>query len=77
MRARLAVSDLTLRAAQAAMQHEGARGYVLGASAQYRLREAQFVAIITPSMKHLRREVARRTGHSVPNMARQVTAAPI
>jgi len=56
--ARLAASEWTLRAAQAAMLHAGAKGYVAGAAAQRRLREAYFVAIVTPAMKHLRKELA-------------------
>ena len=43
-----------------AMLHQGARGYLRTAAAQRRLREAYFVAIVTPSLKHLRREIERR-----------------
>lgn len=60
LRVRLAGSELALRAAQAAMLHQGARGYLRQATAQRRLREAYFVAIVTPSLKHLRHELARR-----------------
>jgi len=60
LRLRLAGSELSLRAAQAAMLHQGARGYLRQATAQRRLREAYFVAIVTPSIKHLRHELARR-----------------
>lgn len=45
---------LSLRATQAAMLHQGAKGYLMSASPQRRLREAQFVAIVTPAIKHLR-----------------------
>ncbi|MDR2189008.1 MAG: acyl-CoA/acyl-ACP dehydrogenase [Azonexus sp.] len=62
LRIRLAGGELTLRAANAAMLHQGARGYLRTAAAQRRLREAYFVAIVTPSLKHLRRELARREG---------------
>ena len=58
LRARLDASDWSLRAAQAAMLHAGARGYVAGAPAQRRLRESYFIAIVTPATKHLRRELA-------------------
>lgn len=61
LKARLAVGELALRAANAAMLHQGARGYLRTAAAQRRLREAYFVAIVTPALKHLRREIARRT----------------
>lgn len=62
LKIRLAGGELSLRAANAAMLHQGARGYLRGATAQRRLREAYFVAIVTPSLKHLRREIARREG---------------
>lgn len=60
LRLRLNGSELALRAAQAAMLHQGARGFLRHARAQRRLREAYFVAIVTPSIKHLRFELARR-----------------
>ncbi len=55
LQARLAGADLTLRAAQAAMLFSGARGYVEAGAAQRRLREAYFVAIVTPATKQLRK----------------------
>jgi len=55
---RLEASELTLRAAHSAMLHTGARGYLAAAPAQRKLREAYFVAIVTPAIKHLRRELA-------------------
>ncbi len=60
LKLRLAGGELSLRAANAAMLHQGARGYLRTATAQRRLREAYFIAILTPSLKHLRREIARR-----------------
>ena len=45
---------LTLKATQSAMLHQGAKGYLMNAHPQRRLREAQFVAIVTPAIKHLR-----------------------
>ena len=59
LRLRLDVSWLALEAAQAAMLQFGARGYVEGAEVFRRLREAQFVAIVTPSIKHITTELAR------------------
>ena len=56
---RLATSEWSLRAAQAALLHAGAKGYLAGATAQRKLREAYFVAIVTPSIKHLRKELAK------------------
>ncbi|PXW66657.1 acyl-CoA dehydrogenase family protein [Methylobacterium sp. B4] len=59
LRLRLDVSWLALEAAQSAMLQFGARGYLEGAEPFRRLREAQFVAIVTPSVKHLTEELAR------------------
>lgn len=59
LRLRLDVSWLALEAAQAAMLHAGARGYQQGSEAYRRLREAQFVAIVTPSAKHITAELAK------------------
>lgn len=64
LRLRLAGGELSLRAAQAAMLHQGARGYLRNATAQRRLREAYFVAIVTPSLKHLRQQLALREGEA-------------
>lgn len=58
IRARLLAGDATVQAAHAAMLHCGARGYVTGALAQRRLREAYFVAIVTPATKQLRKMLA-------------------
>ncbi len=52
-------SVLSLRASQAAMLHAGARGYLADAPAQRKLRESYFVAIVTPAIKHIRKELAR------------------
>ena len=57
--ARLMASELTLRATQSAMLHTGAAGYSLASPAQRRLREGYFVAIVTPAIKHLRKELDR------------------
>ena len=54
---RLAGSELCLKAANAAMLHLGAKGYLLNNAAQRRLREAYFIAIVTPAIKHLRKEL--------------------
>ena len=57
--ARLQVSELTLEAGQAALMHTGARGYLEGSPVNRRIREGHFVAIITPSIRHLRQELSR------------------
>ncbi len=58
LEARLKGADLSLRAAQAAMLFSGARGYVEAGAAQRRLREAYFVAIVTPATKQLKKMLA-------------------
>lgn len=59
LKSRAAVSELALRAAQSAVLHAGAKGYLKNHPAQRILREAVFVAIVTPALKHLRREIVR------------------
>lgn len=54
---RLAGGELSLKAAHAAMLHLGAKGYLVNNAAQRRLREAYFIAIVTPATKHLRKEL--------------------
>jgi alkylation response protein AidB-like acyl-CoA dehydrogenase len=58
LEARLVAGDATVAAAHAAMLHQGARGYVSTGAAQRRLREAYFVAIVTPATKQLRKMLA-------------------
>lgn len=70
LRLRLAVSELTLRAANSAVLHAGAKGYLMRHPAQRRQREAVFVAIVTPALKHLRKEI-----HALEQAATQVEAA--
>ena len=57
LKARAAISELTLKAANSAVLHAGAKGYLIIHPAQRRLREAVFVAIVTPALKHLRKEI--------------------
>jgi alkylation response protein AidB-like acyl-CoA dehydrogenase len=57
LQVRLAGSELSLKAANAAMMHMGAKGYLSNNAAQRRLREAYFIAIVTPAIKHLRKEL--------------------
>jgi alkylation response protein AidB-like acyl-CoA dehydrogenase len=56
--ARLAAGEASVAAAHAAMLHCGARGYVVTGAAQRRLREAYFVAIVTPATKQLKKMLA-------------------
>jgi hypothetical protein len=55
---RLRTAELALRAAQSALFHSGAKGFISTRSPQRRVREAMFFAILTPSIKHLRKELA-------------------
>jgi alkylation response protein AidB-like acyl-CoA dehydrogenase len=59
-------SELALRAAQSALLHAGARGYLLSSDVQRRVRESHFVAIVTPAIKHLRKEMARLSTPELP-----------
>jgi len=55
VQARIAGSELSLKASQALMLHAGARAYVHGSAPERKLREAYFVAIVTPALKHLKK----------------------
>ena len=64
--ARAHASELALRAAQSALLHQGARGYLMSSPVQRRVRESHFVAIVTPALKHLRKEIARLSAEVLP-----------
>lgn len=57
LRLRAEISEWSLSAAQSTALHVGARGYLMRHPAQRHLREAMFVAIVTPALKHLRQEI--------------------
>lgn len=59
-------AELCLRAAQSALMHQGARGYLMSSDVQRRVRESHFVAIVTPAIKHLRKEMARLSVEDLP-----------
>jgi alkylation response protein AidB-like acyl-CoA dehydrogenase len=59
-------AELGLRATQSALLHQGARGYLMSAAPQRRIREAHFVAIVTPAIKHLRKEMTRLSVPELP-----------
>lgn len=59
-------AELSLRAAQSALMHQGARGYLMSSEVQRRVRESHFVAIVTPAIKHLRKEMARLNAEEMP-----------
>jgi len=59
-------SEIALRAAQSALLHQGARGYLMSSAVQRRVRESHFVAIVTPALKHLRKEMARLSAQELP-----------
>jgi len=58
IKARITVSELSLRASQAAMLYAGAAGYRSGGAVERKLRESYFVAIVTPALKHLKKLLA-------------------
>ena len=58
LKVRLDASWLALEATQSAALQAGARGYLKGSDVARRQREAQFVAIVTPSVKHILKELA-------------------
>ena len=64
--ARAHASKLALRAAQSALLHQGARGYLMTSSVQRRVRESHFAATVTPAIKHLRKEIARLSAQQQP-----------
>src|SRR5690606_20413974 len=57
LKLRAKTSELCLKAANSAVLHAGARGYLMRHAAQRNLHEAVFVAIVTPALKHLRKEI--------------------
>ncbi len=59
-------AELSLRAAQSALLHQGARGYLMSSDVQRRVRASHFVAIVTPAIKHLRKEIARLSAEVLP-----------
>ena len=64
--ARTQGAELALRASQSAWLHQGARGYLMHSAPQRRIREAHFIAIVTPAIKHLRWEMARLSKEEMP-----------
>jgi alkylation response protein AidB-like acyl-CoA dehydrogenase len=58
IKARLRLGEACVATAHAAMLHCGARGYLKSHRAQRRLREAYFVAIVTPATKQLKKMLA-------------------
>lgn len=66
--ARAQAGELALRSAQSALLHAGARGYLMSSDVQRRVRESHFVAIVTPAIKHLRKEIARLSQPVLPSV---------
>lgn len=66
LNARIDGGELCMRAANSALMHQGARGYLMNSDVQRRVREAQFVGIVTPAIKHLRKEVAALCTEDMP-----------
>ena len=59
---RIEAAELSLKAAETAMLHCGASGFGKFSEANRKVRESYFVAIVTPAIKHLKKEVARIDG---------------
>ena len=59
LQARLEAGELCLAASQACMLNGGARAYMEGSLHFRKLREAYFVGVVTPAIKHLRKEICR------------------
>lgn len=57
LKVRLEASKLSIRSASSACLHGGARGYLYNTTAHRNLKEAYFVAIVTPSIKHINKEL--------------------
>ena len=66
IQARVTAAELSLRSSQAAMLYAGARAYVHGSAAERKLREAYFVAIVTPALKHLKKMLADMKETALP-----------
>lgn len=54
---RLSLAEIVLAAANHALLLSGARGLFLQSELQRRIREAQFFAVLSPSIRHLRKEL--------------------
>lgn len=74
LKLRAQTSELTLKAANSAVLHAGAIGYLMRHPAQRRLREAVFVAIVTPALKHLRKEIHDLEHANTQHSAKEVFA---
>ena len=59
---RLRLGETSVAAGHGAMLHCGARGYLKSHRAQRRLREAYFVAIVTPATKQLKKMLSDHKG---------------
>lgn len=57
-RMRLESALLALKAAESEILYRGAAGYLKKSASMRRLREALFIAIVTPAIKHLYRDLA-------------------
>lgn len=64
LQARLEASELTLAATQMAMVRTGLPAFMKGSPVDRRLREGNFVATITPSVRFIRRELSLPEGSS-------------
>lgn len=71
LEARLNAANLVLQANQAAMLHAGSSGYLQDSKESKLLLESYFVALVTPSVRHLYKEIDDiRQGAGVANLWR-------
>ncbi|WP_027416634.1 acyl-CoA dehydrogenase family protein [Aneurinibacillus terranovensis] len=57
---RLQTAELALKATETAVLYQGAAGYFRKSDCMRRLREALFIAVVTPAIKHLKRLLHER-----------------
>lgn len=57
LRVRLEAAELALETAQAALLHAGGAGFIRGSEVDRRVRESFFIAVVTPAVKQLRKEL--------------------
>lgn len=55
IKVRIIASELALRASSGAMLHMGSAGYRLHSTVERKLREAYFIAMVTPALKHMKK----------------------
>src|SRR5699024_7402601 len=73
MRLRLDVDELTIRAAHANMLYHGGAGYLKHSHPSRRLRETYFLLNLTPTVKHLEKELSSVLRHTILSITKMRT----